>query len=58
MGPLSVLCNHLWLGEVAGCVPWQDGATGWTELGSSVCPDQVGPLAILLPDGVADWTVC
>ena len=30
VGPLARLCNHLWLGQFSGCVPSQDGVTGWT----------------------------
>lgn len=28
--PLTGLCNNLWLGGIAGCIPWQGGAAGWT----------------------------
>lgn len=28
--PLTGLRNYLWLGGVAGCVPWHSGAVGWT----------------------------
>lgn len=27
---MAGLCHGLWLGEVPGCVPWQNGATGRT----------------------------
>ena len=27
-GPLTGLCNHLWLDEVVVCVPWHGSATG------------------------------
>ena len=37
VGPLADFCNHLWSGKVAGCVPWQDGATCWTlQLGRAI----------------------
>lgn len=25
---LTGLCNNLWLGGIAGCIPWQGGAAG------------------------------
>lgn len=37
MEPLAGLCNHLWLGKIPRCVPWQSGVTGWSpQLGRAM----------------------
>lgn len=60
--PLTGLCNKLWLGEFAGCVPWQCGAPGWAiilaglQLGSTIIPGWLESQSVT--GGATGWTVC
>lgn len=70
MEALTMFCNHFWSVKITGCVPLQDGATGWLLLGRAM-----GWIPQLLlgrggggggglsgyapsPDSAAGWTQC